>query len=430
MRALTFSLLAVILTATVGLGWLFDRVYDQYSTSEQNQDISAISVLEKMGADLALTLDKLPERQKFIQLWSSNNQYKLSLMPLAKFPLPKQLIEQLMLGKPLLLETERNVAFHYYLPSSDELLIVKSPRINVVKEDETQNYIFTVLFYIALLLLFLLWVLPLIVRLITLRKTAKSFGEGKLNQRLKISPISYIRDIEIEFNHMAQRIENLIADVKLLSNAVSHDLRTPLARIRFGIDTLQEEDDPVLRRRFEDKISNNVDEMTSLVETLLRYARLDQSMLEIKKDDIVLPDLIANCIKTKKSDVVNFTFNDLSDEVMLAGDRSYVSMLINNLLQNAVIYGKGQIQVTLNRNQNNALIIIEDNGLGIAKEQRENILKPFVRGDSKNKTIKGHGIGLAIVKRIVDWHQGTIKIDDSTELSGAKFIITLPTGRR
>lgn len=429
MRALTISLLAVILTATVGLGWLFDRVFDQYSTSEKNQDINAISVLDKMGADLALTLDKLPERQKFIQLWSSNNQYKLSLMPLAKFPLPKQLIEQLKLGEPLLLETKTHVAFHYYLASSDELLIVKSPRVNVVKADKTQSYIFTVLFYIALLLLFLLWVLPLIIRLLTLRKTAKSFGEGKLNQRLKISPLSYIRDIEIEFNHMAQRIENLIGDVKLLSNAVSHDLRTPLARIRFGIDTLQEEDDPVLRRRFEDKISNNVDEMTSLVETLLRYARLDQSMLEIKKDDILLSDLITNCIKTKKPDAVNFTFNDLADEVKLTGDRSYVSMLINNLLQNAVIYGKGQVQVTLNRNQNNALIIIEDNGLGIAKEQRENILKPFVRGDSKNNTIKGHGIGLAIVKRIVDWHQGTIDIDDSTGLSGAKFIITLPTGR-
>ena len=430
MRSLTISLLAVILTATVGLGWLFDRVYEQYSTNDQHQDINAISVLEKMGADLATTLDKLPDRQKFIQLWSSKHHYNLSLMPLARFPLPKQLIKQLKLGEPLLLETEKNVAFHYYLPSSDELLIVKSPRINVIKTDDDQNYIFTVLFYIALLLLFLLWVLPLIVRLLTLRKTAKSFGEGKLNQRLKISPLSYIRDIEIEFNHMAQRIENLIGDVKLLSNAVSHDLRTPLARIRFGIDTLQEEDDPELRRRFEDKISNNVDEMTSLVETLLRYARLDQSMLEIKKDDILLSELIANCIKTKKSDVVNFTFNDLSNDVKLIGDRSYVSMLINNLLQNAVIYGNGQIQVTLNRTQNNAQIIIEDNGLGIAKEQRENILKPFVRGDSKNNTIKGHGIGLAIVKRIIDWHQGNIEIDDATELSGAKFIVTLPLGPR
>ena len=185
MRALTISLFSVILTATVGLGWLFDRVYEQYSTTEQHQDINAISVLENMGADLALTLDKLPERQKFIQIWSSKHQYNLSLMPLARFPLPKQLIKQLKLGEPLLLETEKNVAFHYYLPSSDELLIVKSPRINVIKTDDDQNYIFTVLFYIALLLLFLLWVLPLIVRLLTLRKTAKSFGEGKLNQRLK-----------------------------------------------------------------------------------------------------------------------------------------------------------------------------------------------------------------------------------------------------
>ena len=76
---------------------------------------------------------------------------------------------------------------------------------------------------------------------------------------------------------MAQRIEGLVSDVKLLSNAVSHDLRTPLARIRFGIDTLQEEEDPKLRQIFQDKISDNVDEMSRLVETLLNYARLRSS---------------------------------------------------------------------------------------------------------------------------------------------------------
>jgi two-component system OmpR family sensor kinase len=252
-------------------------------------------------------------------------------------------------------------------------------------------------------------------RLIKLRNTAKSFGEGKFSQRLKISSISYIRDIEIEFNHMAQRIENLIADVKLLSSAVSHDLRTPLARIRFGIDTLQEEDDPILRRRFEEKISNNVDEMTSLVETLLRYARLDQMMLDIKKDKVELSQLIAN-----------FEFISPADEVIVKGDKSYISMLINNLLQNAIVYGNGQVKVKLSAQQNNVNIIIEDKGAGIAKEQREDILKNLVLGDAKHKTIKGHGIGLAIVKRIVDWHQGSINISDSSELSGAKFSITLP----
>ena len=64
MRAITLSLLAVILTATVGLGWLFDRMYEQYSTTEKNQDINAINVLEKLGSDLANTLEHLPERQK------------------------------------------------------------------------------------------------------------------------------------------------------------------------------------------------------------------------------------------------------------------------------------------------------------------------------------------------------------------------------
>ena len=110
-------------------------------------------------------------------------------MPLAKFPLPKQLVLQLKHGKPLLLETDHNLAFHYYLAANDELLILKSPRINVVRTDQPQNYIFTVFFYFALLLLFLLWVYPLVNRLIKLRKTAKSFGEGCLNQRLKISSI-------------------------------------------------------------------------------------------------------------------------------------------------------------------------------------------------------------------------------------------------
>jgi two-component system OmpR family sensor kinase len=427
MRTLTISLIAVILTATVGLGWLFDRVYEQYSTTGQNQGINAVQVFEKLGSNLALTLEQLPNKQQFIKLWPTKNQYKLILIPLVDFPLPNQLVAQLKSGKSLLLETDDNLAFHYYLATSDELLIVKSPQLNIEQTDQPKNYIFTVLFYLALLLLLLLWLAPLIRRLIILRKTAKSFGEGKFSQRLKISSISYIRDIEIEFNHMAQRIENLIADVKLLSSAVSHDLRTPLARIRFGIDTLQEEDDPILRRRFEEKISNNVDEMTSLVETLLSYARLDQVMLEIKKDKVELSQLIANCLDNRNSDLVNIEFVRPPDDVTVTGDKSYLTMLINNLLQNAIIYGHGQVVVKLFIKQNSVKITIEDNGSGIANEHREDIFKPFVRGNTKHETIKGHGIGLAMVKRILDWHQGSIEISNSSKLSGAQFTVTLPT---
>lgn len=423
MRTLTVSLLCIILTATVGLGWLFDRVYEQYTSTEQHQDINAINVLEKFGAELALTLDKSPNRQQFIQDWPSQSQYNLSLIPIANFPLPDKLLKPLKLGKPLLLETDNHLAFHYYLAETAELLVVKSPLLNIKQED---NYIFTVLFYLVLLLLFIVWLYPLIKRLVILRNTAKSFGEGQLNLRLDIKPLSYIRDIELEFNHMAQRIENLVADVKLLSSAVSHDLRTPLARIRFGIDTLQEENDPVLRRRFEKKISNNVDEMTSLVETLLRYARLDQAMLEINKDKVDLSQLITTCLHNKHSDLVNLEFIGSANQIIVTGDKSYLTMLINNVLQNAIIYGQDQVIVTLLSVKNNAIITVEDNGTGIAQEQREMILKPFVRGGDKHKTVKGHGIGLAIVKRVLDWHQGSIEISDSSKLLGAKVTIALP----
>ena len=181
-----------------------------------------------------------------------------------------------------MLESNDHLALYNFLPSTGNLLILKSPLLFIVPSQTTKNYIFTLLFYATLLVVFALWTYPLARRLSALRLTAIAFGDGKLQRRVKLSPFSYISNIEVEFNRMAQRIENLLSDVKLLSSAVSHDLRTPLARIRFGIDTLQEEDDPQLRQRYQQKISANVDEMTSLVDTLLRYARLDQKMLMLK----------------------------------------------------------------------------------------------------------------------------------------------------
>ena len=86
-------------------------------------------------------------------------------------------------------------------------------------------------------------------RLLILSNVAKAFGEGDLNQRVKKGSVSYISDLENEFNHMANRIQTLVEDNKLLGNAVSHDLRTPLARLRFGIDALAETSDESVREK-------------------------------------------------------------------------------------------------------------------------------------------------------------------------------------
>jgi len=431
-RTLTLSLVLVVFIATVGLGWLFDRLYEQNIAHEQQTNIDAVQVLEQFGSGLAQAMNGLAERNQLIQNWQLTNKelqaqpYQLSLVSLTNFPLPKSLHTDLKQGKPLLLESDNGLTFHFYLPAYDELLLVKSPLLLNEVQAQSTAYIFTALFYFALILLFLLWAYPLVRQLLALRHAAKSFGEGKLTQRIAPSSISYIKDIEGEFNHMAQRIENLIADVKLLSTAVSHDLRTPLARIRFGIDTLQEEDDVEQQARYIEKISGNVDQMTDLVETLLSYARLDQTMLEIKKEKLCLSTLTLNCIKLKENNSLSFNVVMEKDEIFIIGDKRYLTMLINNLLQNAINYGQGKIAINLTIEEGSVLLTIADNGQGVLEHQRHDMFKPFVRGKHDTKTVKGHGIGLAIVKRIVDWHHGTINIGQDNELLGAKFMVRLP----
>jgi len=427
MRNLTTSLLFLVIIATISLGWVFDRIYEQYNSAEQIQDTNAVAIVEKLGLNLANSLNTMAvdNQRKFVQQWQDEI-YSLSLVDSKSIALPLPLFNKVKQGTPLLLETSRHLTFHYYITSSDQVLLLKSPLLILSPDKKSQNYFFTVLFYFALVLLSLLWVYPLIKQLLALRAAAKSFGEGKLQQRITLSSLSYIRDIEVEFNQMAQRIEDLIGDVKLLSSAVSHDLRTPLARIRFGIDTLQEEDDPKLRRQFEQKISDNVDEMTSLVETLLSYARLDQSMLEMNKTHCDFLALIENCIRTKASDSTNITLITPDNDYPVYADSAYLNILVNNLVENALNYGKNQINIQLKAQSDAVVMIVEDDGEGVDSNIKMDILKPFVRGIYQQNQVKGHGIGLAIVKRVIDWHKGSITIGDSESLGGAKFTVTLP----
>jgi two-component system OmpR family sensor kinase len=429
MRSLTYSLLIVVLIATVGLGWLFDQAYEQYSANEPSRDVDKVKLLEQLGTALASTLNDLPARTQFVEQWGRQEapkEYELSLASIENFPIPDALLAQIKNGKVLLLESNKHLTFHYYLPGSEEVLILKAPLINFGADEKPLNYVFTVLFYITLLTLFLLWVYPLVRQLIKLRKTAKLFGEGKLSERISHGTFPYIRDIEVEFNHMAQRIEDLLGDVKLLSSAVSHDLRTPLARIRFGIDTLEEEEDPQIRARYQQKISANVDEMTTLVETLLSYARLDQAMLEIKRDPINISELLRTCINQQSNEAVDISFVAPDDDINVIADKSYLTIVINNLLQNSIRYGSGVVAVNLAKEDDKVVFSVEDNGKGIAEGIRKDVLKPFVRGDATKHSIKGHGIGLAIVKRILDWHKGYIEISDSVTLGGAKLTVSLP----
>jgi len=184
MRRLGLSLLFVVLFSIIGAGWIIDRLFGSIEQADET-----IETTKHIGRQLALQLDM-----------SSASQIQPDAL------------------------------------ASD---FIRS--INLVAADDLPLLILTLLFYGAVVSLILLWLYPLVRRIQRLTVSAKYFGEGEFSERISTKPSSQLYGIESEFNRMAQRIQDLLADNKLLSTAVSHDLRTPLARLRFGVDALSEQ---------------------------------------------------------------------------------------------------------------------------------------------------------------------------------------------
>jgi two-component system OmpR family sensor kinase len=428
MKKLSLSLLFVVLAAAIGLGWTLDNLFAQLNLSVPKEAVtSEFSAYRQLGAALAGTLDKQQDATQFVEAWSSNDNLQLSLIALKELPLPEALQVDFLRGTPLELESEKRISIHFLLPHRKQILILSFP-----KPLETNNQglrlLFTSLFYIGVLSLVLVWLYPLIRHLQQLRRTAQAFGEGSLEQRVTIRRTSYIADIEIEFNRMAQRIQTLVDDNKLLGNAVSHDLRTPLARLRFGIEALQQTDNPANRDKYQKHISRDIDEMEKLVAVLLNYARMEQAMVKVEQYAVEVNSLVSQCVALH--DITDKDLDQLKhiawspvDKVYIKGDEHYLAMLVNNLLDNALQHAKKRVNIALETDNKHLSLIVSDDGQGIARDQRAALLKPFTRGKQRQLNQSGYGMGLAIVTRIAQWHNASLSIDDCAHLGGAKFTL-------
>jgi two-component system OmpR family sensor kinase len=421
MQKLTLSLLLVILVAVIGIGGALDNLFSQYQTQPINES-DETSSYRQLGKSLALTLDKQQAPQKFINHWPQQAALAVTLVPLDNFFLPDSLKQSFYAGEPLLLETDNNISMHFILPSQQKVLTFIIPPIIKPNINSSLKLLLTSVFYISILIAVLVWLYPLIKQLRQLRRTTKAFGEGQLQQRIDTSSASYIVDIENEFNHMAQRIETLVSDNKLLSDAVAHDLRTPLARLRFGIEVLQETENPDKRKKYQQHLCHDIEEMERLVNVLLTYARIEQSMVAVEQQSIDINELINQCVHLATHDDKKIHWH-ANEVVLVNGDANYLSMLINNLLSNAQQYASNEISLKVEQNNSKVLFIISDDGPGIPKDKRDELLKPFMRGEQALEK-PGYGMGLAIVSRIAQLHGATFSINDSVELGGAEFCLT------
>jgi len=418
-RFLGISLILSVIVASAGLGVFFNYIYDHFTAQEQ---VQSRSHQEKLIFALATTLEKSDSPDELLKIWQ-NSGYAINMLSPHEFPLPDELAEHLDNGNVLTLDSEQGLSLHKHLARHDKIL-----SHHLEPEDQSTQHVLslvlTSLFYLALPLILLIWLYPLVYRLVKLRQAAQAFGAGRLNVRIPVGPASYIADIERDFNNMAQRIEHLIADMKLLSSAVSHDLRTPLARIRFGVETLAEEQDPKLRTDFQKRVIRDVDSMVDLVEHLLDFARIEQKLLEGERTAVDLKasvNLAVEAISTAGDKTLESSLPYKA--CYISADSTFISLLINNLLDNALKFARKRVRVSVTNSDNSLALIIEDDGPGISVEQRADVIKPFIRAHEK-KPDDGFGLGLAIVKRVSEFYDAELEIGRSNELKGAMITVS------
>jgi len=421
-RRLSISLLIVVLLSTIGLGWALDQLFDGLVKTESD----ALQIYRDMGSDLIGSVDSQAELATIVSFWPDSNPIKLGLINSRELVLPAELEQQMNSGLPLVLESESEVTLFFSTAGSEQVLSLSPPK---VASETPLRVVLTMLFYGGMISLILLWIYPLARRLLALGRTARAFGEGQLDKRVSTHRRSFLYGIESEFNAMARRIQSLIADNKMLASAVSHDLRTPLARLRFGIDLLDEAKDEQVRAEYQLRLSNDLTTMESLVDVLLEYARLDKQLSDMPKTATDLNALVSASVESL-NDIEGKTieWQQQGEQFVVQAHSRYATMLINNLLQNAINYGRRHVHVSLVRKRNSIVLSIEDDGPGIPGDQHEEILKPFVRGspNQQKDTHKGYGMGLAIASRIAQWHDATFSISHSVTLGGAQFDIVFP----
>lgn len=237
-------------------------------------------------------------------------------------------------------------------------------------------------------------------RLEQLQAGVDRFGGGDLSARVAIKGRDEVAKLADSFNTSAARIEALVGAHKLLLANASHELRTPLARIRMGLEMLQQQPTPERRLALE----RDIGEVDQLIEEILLLSRLDALDGLEERHEVDLLALAAE-------EAARYPGCDVSGEpVILNGDARLLRRLIRNLIENAMKHGAPPIAVSVRREGAQAVLIVSDDGPGVTAELAEQVFEPFHRGPSRGKT-GGSGLGLALVRSIAERHGGMVRFE-------------------
>lgn len=302
------------------------------------------------------------------------------------------------------------------IPLGSSIIEFLIPRRNVYATNSHIFLVWMVISSILILSIAILFLRQQIKPIEKLAKAAESFGMGKKIENFKPSGASEVRKAADAYIKMQERIEKFIEQRTLMLAGVSHDLRTPLTRIKLQLEMLS-------KNRENEELLKDVDEMQYMLETYLDFSQTvsseESSLVNINK-------LIEEVIETSKDENNFIIFKPLKkNEINHKCKYIALKRCIINIINNAKAYGD-KIIIKLSESDYEININIEDNGPGISEKDYQKALKPFQRLDSsRNQNIAGSGLGLSISQDIIKTLNGNLNLSKS-EMGGLKVEINLP----
>ena len=249
--------------------------------------------------------------------------------------------------------------------------------------------------------------------LVKLAKAAERFGKGDYVNDFRPSGAQEIRKAAYEFDRMAKRINRHLNQRAEMLSGISHDLRTPLTRLKLQLAMLKQKD-------ISEKMSKDINEMERMLNDYLQFAKTQMQESTIK---INLHNLLDNIKQNLNNEKLVIKKN--SELIELQGRPTALKRSFENIIQNGLIYGNN-VYVNIIKGNKRALVTIDDDGPGIPEDQYKNVFKPFFRLDkSRSLNQSGVGLGLAIVEDIINSHGGNVQLNKS-KYNGLQVKVSLP----
>ncbi|HBS2439078.1 TPA: two-component system sensor histidine kinase RstB [Klebsiella pneumoniae] len=406
----------LVMTMLVGLVYKFTAE----RAGRQSLDDLMKSSLYLMRSELR----EIPPRDwsKTLKELDLNLSFDLNIEPISKFKLSESSMQHLRAGDIVALDDQ--YTFIQRIPRSHYVLSVGPvPYLYFLHEMRLLDVALMAFIAISLAFPVFIWMRPHWQDMLRIETAAQRFGEGHLSERIHFDSMSSFERLGVAFNQMADNINALIASKKQLIDGIAHELRTPLVRLRYRLEmseNLSEAESQALNR--------DIGQLEALIEELLTYARLDRPQTELSLTTPDFPAWISDHVEDIQ--MVNpqreVALATLTHGNYGALDMRLMERVLDNLVNNALRYSSQRVAVSLTLQGSRASLLVEDDGPGIAPEERERVFEPFVRLDpSRDRATGGCGLGLAIVHSIAQAMGGEVRCEASP-LGGARFCFSWP----